>query len=307
MRKTKKCFLVLLIALFVVALGGGSIEAEAKAKARVSSVSVKVDKKKKTIKVSFKKDKKAKKYKIKKYKAKLVKYVYNEKTNKWVKSKTSYKTVNAYKGKKLKSSASVTFSNITVPNNTTAYKVQVASTDSKGSTKTNYTSSKSVGCFHDWLWESKTYQELVKEAVVEQVMEGRCDGCGVTGNLKEISSHTKTYNGRRADEYNNILKGYCQERNLQYESFDLNSYVLSRDSRLDFENYMVIYLNNKYGYTTRLYTLETLPQSLGVPTGCTGATTTGNYLDYEVSPAEYVTKTRMEATCQHCGNTRIKD
>ena len=305
MRKTKKCFLVLLIALFVVALGGGSIKAEAKAKARVSSVSVKVDKKKKTIKVSFKKDKKAKKYKIKKYKAKLVKYVYNENSGKWVKSKTSYKTVNAYKGKKLKSTANVTFSNVTVPNDTTAYKVQVASTDSKGNTKTNYTSSKNVGCFHDWLWESKTYQELVKEAVVEKTEELRCHGCGMTGNLKEISNHTTTYGSVRADEYITILKLYCQDRNLDFNTVDIDKFTFLE--AMDFENYVIVYLNQKYGYTTKLYTEATFPESPGASTGCTGATTTGNYLDYEVSPAEYVTKTRMEATCQHCGNTRIKD
>lgn len=307
MRAIKKAFIVFVTALCVGTIFSdiSTVEAAKKPKARVTEVTAKVSGKK-NIKITFKKDKKSTKYGIKKYKIKLTQYNYVEETNKWKKGKVTYKTVSAYKGKKLKNTVSITVKNKKV-SNSVAYKVQVASTDSKGSTKTNYTSSKSVGCFHDWLWMSSAYQELVKEAVVEKVKEYRCDGCDMTGNLAEISSHTKTYNGRRADEYITIEEQFLQENNLSFSDlYDENDNFVNNVIGCKFANYIATYLNNKYGYTTKLYTQEEWDALNGATFGCTGATTTGNYLDYEVSPAEYVTKTRMEATCQHCGNTWIK-
>ena len=129
----------------------------------------------------------------------------------------------------------------------------------------------------------------------------------MTGTLENISNHTTTYGSRRADEYNNYVKAFCQDNNLNYSTFDLDSYVLSKDNRLKFENYVISYLNNKFGYTTRLYTSATLPEGLGVATGCTSATTTGNNIEVEVSPAEYKTVTKQVGTCQHCNKEWIKD
>jgi len=283
-----------------------TVEAAKKPKARVTNVSGKVSGKK-NIKITFKKDKKAKKYGIKKYKVKLTQYNYIEKTNKWKKGKVTYKIISAYKGKKLKNTVSVTVKNKKV-SNSVAYKVQVASANKNGVTKTSYTTSKEIGCFHDWLWESKTHQEEKKAAITEKTEEFKCDGCGMTGTLAEISSHTTTYGSRRADEFNNYVKAFCQENNLNYSTFDLDSYVaISHENRLKFENYVISYMNNKYGYATKLYTSSSLPEGLGVATGCTSATTTGKYIEVEVSPAEYKTVTKQVGMCQHCNKEWIKD
>ncbi|MBQ3600296.1 MAG: hypothetical protein II992_03710 [Lachnospiraceae bacterium] len=306
MRATKSAFIILVTVLCVGFIFSDvtTVEAAKKPKARVTNVSGKVSGKK-NIKITFKKDKKAKKYGIKKYKVKLTQYNYIEKTNKWKKGKVTYKTVSAYKGKKLKNTVSVTVKNKKVSNKV-AYKVQVASANKNGVTKTSYTTSKEIGCFHDWLWESKTHEVEVKAAVTEKVTENKCDGCGMTGTLKVVSEHCTTYTTRRSDEYYNYLKAFCQDNNLNYSTFDLDSYITDDSNRLKFENYVISYLNKKYGYTTRLYTASTLPAP-GVVTGCTGASSTGNYIEVEISPAEYQTVTKQVGTCQHCNKEWIKD
>lgn len=301
-----------------------TVEAAKKPKARVTNVTAKVSGKKK-IKVTFKKDKKAKKYKIKKYRVKLVKYTYTGTARGWVKKGTTYKTVNAYNGKRLKKSASVTFKNVTLDIDS-AYKVQVASANSKGVVKTAYTSALQVGCFHEWLWETKSWQEKATEPTVVKVMEFKCDGCGNTGTLKWSSNHCTEYNSRRSDEYPTMVENFLDENpdvsadefnamgdvtGEMYEAMSQDEKAYFDNYRLDvffrFTNYTINYLNKKYGYTTKLYTKEEYASyPMGYTWGCTQAGTTGNYIDYEVAPGEYITKTKTEATCKHCGDIRTE-
>jgi len=282
-----------------------TVEAAKKPKARVTNVSGKVSGKK-NIKITFKKDKKAKKYGIKKYKVKLTQYNYIEKINKWKKGKVTYKIVSAYKGKKLKNTVSVTVKNKKV-SNSVAYKVQVASANKNGVTKTSYTTSKEIGCFHDWLWESKTHEVEVKAAVTEKTEEFKCDGCGMTGDIDKISNHTSSYGSKLADEYLTIKNKFLQENDLS-ESELLNSEgnLVNNIIGCKFVNYCITYMNNKYGYTTKTYSQSEYNALNGAVWGCSGASSTGNYIEVEVSPAEYKTVTKQVGTCQHCNKEWIK-
>ena len=308
MRAIKKALIVFVTVLCVGFIFSDvtTVEAAKKPKARVTKVTAKVSGKK-NIKITFKKDKKAKKYGIKKYKVKLTQYNHVEKTNKWKKGKVTYKTVSAYKGKKIKNTVSVTVKNKKV-SNAVAYKVQVASANKNGVTKTSYTTSKEIGCFHDWLWESKTHQEEKKAAVTEKTEEFKCDGCGMTGDIDKISNHTTTYGSRRAEEYITIENKFLQENNLSFSDlYDENENFVNNTIGCKFVNYIISYLNTKYGYTTKTYTQEEYNALNGSTWGCSGASSTGNYIEVEVSPAEYQTVTKQVGTCQHCNKEWIKD
>ena len=308
MKTIKRVFIVFVTVLCVGFIFSDviTVEAAKKPKARVTNVSGKVSGKK-NIKITFKKDKKAKKYGIKKYKVKLTQYNYIEKTNKWKKGKVTYKIVSAYKGKKLKNTVTVTVKNKKVGNKV-AYKVQVASANKNGVTKTSYTTSKEVGCFHDWLWESKTHEVEVKAAVTEKVPEYKCNGCGMTADLSNMSNHTTTYGSKLGDEYITIENKFLQENNLSFSDlYDENENFVSNEIGCKFVNYCITYMNNKYGYTTKTYSQSAYNALNGAVWGCKTATTTGNYIEVEVSPAEYKTVTKQVGTCQRCNKEWIKD
>lgn len=302
----KKIFKGMIVVLgLLIALGGNCMSVEAAPKARVKSVKA-YSNKKNEVKVNFKKDSKAKKYGIKNYKIRLTKYSYSTKNKKWSKGKSYYKYVSAYSGRKLKSSTGVTFTKKPV-NNDTMYRVSVASANSKKVAKTNYSSAVSVGCMHDWLWKSTSEKVKVKDAVYEKQQSMRCEGCGMEGSGKEVGNHLAAYVNDLANEQYNILNSFCQEFNLkESDILDSNGNCVSDDMELKFTNYIVSYMNKKYGYTTKLYTsIEDLRDGSSV-IGCSSDYSTGKYIDVLVSPAEYKTVIVMKATCDKCNSERTE-
>ena len=298
----KKSISKILLGLgIVVALCGG---ASYRVEARVTSVKA-TKKSGDKIKVTFKYDSKAKKKGIKKYKVRLTKYTYSKNSKKWVAGKKYYKTVSAYNSKKkLKTSLSTTFSNKPI-NNVTAYKVQVLSANKYGTAKTSYTTAQTVGCMHDYLWKSETHQELVSEAVTKKVEEFKCDGCGYTDTAGNVNKHLVKYVSDMSDEYETMTKAFCKEKGIIVNTTSeidaaCNELVSKDDTRLEYYNYIITYLNNKYGYTTRLYTKDTLPR-VGGEFACRGSNFTGNYIETIVTPAKYKDVTTLKATCRKCG------
>lgn len=276
----------------VIALGGSCTEVQAakKAKARVTSVSTTVNSKKKTVKVSFKKDKKAKKYKIKKYRVKLTKYSY--KKGKWVKGKSYYKNTSAYTGKKLKSKASVTFSGVT-PSTTTAYKVQVSSANNNGVTKTSYTTSLEVGCFHEWF--TTTTKKKVAEETYVYDDEMKCSACGFTGTNAEVDAHMDAYRAKEAESLPLIAKAYAEKYNCTEEDF-YNEYNTTCDNESQVVKFVLDWMNDNTEFKgcNRDY-------SIG---GCIYSTNTGNKIKVKVKDATY--KNMMVTTCSKCGVDRNK-
>ena len=94
---------------------------------------------------------------------------------------------------------------------------------------------------------------------------------------------------------------------LQQYIEDENENFVSNEIGCKFVNYCITYMNNKYGYTTKTYSQSAYNALNGAVWGCKTATTTGNYIEVEESPAEYQTVTKQVGTCQHCNKEWIKD
>lgn len=265
-----------------------TVEAAKKPNARVTNVSAKVSGKK-NIKITFKKDKKAKSKGVTKYKIKLTQYNYVEKTKKWKKGKVTYKTVSAYKGKKLKNTISVTVSNKKVDNNT-MYKVSVASVNTKGKVITSYSTSSEVGCQHDWL--TKTSSVKVSDEEYEYVKEWKCSACGFTGSDAEVGAHMDAYRAKLAECEPLIAEAYAEEYNCTVEDFYYD-YDHSYSWKSQVEMFILDWMaeNTEFTGCNNSYN-----------GGCIYSTNTGRTIQVKVKDAVY--KTKIVTTCTKCGKEK---
>ncbi|MBQ9984123.1 MAG: hypothetical protein IJP29_05990 [Lachnospiraceae bacterium] len=291
MKTIKKVFIVFVTVLCVGFIFSDvtTVEAAKKPKARVTKVTAKVSGKK-NIKITFKKDKKAKKYGIKKYKIKLTQYNYVEKTNKWKKGKVTYKTVSAYNGKKLKNTVSVTVKNKKV-SNSVAYKVQVASANNNGVTKTSYTTSKEIGCFHEWF--TTTTKKKVTEETYVYDDEMKCSACGFTGTDDEVGAHMDAYRAKLEECEPLIAEAYANKYNCTVEDF-----YYEYNNTYDWESQVGRFILDWMAENTE-FTGCTKNGYFG---GCIYSTNTGNKIKVKVEDATY--KNMEVEKCAKCGKEK---